>query len=104
MGGVDDRLVQSSRVAGVPLVPVGSPPAGAPGSRLCECAGVLRSGGQLVLVDQFSAWLLPTLLAGRRGKARTQQRCNRLLGDAGFGSVAWHRCYAVIINAVVATA
>lgn len=104
MGGVDDRLVQSSRVAGVPLVPVGSPPAGAPGSRLCECAGVLRSGGQLVLVDQFSAWLLPTLLAGRRGKARTKQRCDRLLRAAGFGSLSWHHLCAVIINAVTATA
>ena len=70
---------------------------------LAECARVLRPGGTLVLVDQFSAWLLPTLVGSRRGKARTKQRCNRLLRDAGFGSVAWHRCYAVIINAVIAT-
>jgi ubiquinone/menaquinone biosynthesis C-methylase UbiE len=70
---------------------------------LGECARVLRTGGQLVLVDQFSAWLLPTLLAGRRGKARTKQRCSRLLRAAGFGSLAWHHLYAVIINAATAT-
>ena len=70
---------------------------------LAECARVLRPGGTLVLVDQFSSLLLPTLVGSRRGKARTRARCDRLLRDAGFGSVCWHRCYAVIINAVVAT-
>ncbi len=73
------------------------------GAGLAECARVLHPGGTLVLADQFSAWLLPTLVTSRRGKARTRARCNRLLRNAGFGSVCWHRCYAVIINAVVAT-
>jgi SAM-dependent methyltransferase len=36
---------------------------------LAECARVLAPGGCLVLADLFSALLLPTLLAGRRGKA-----------------------------------
>ena len=39
-------------------------------------------------------------LVGRRGKARTKQRCNRLLRGAGFGSLSWHQPYAIIINAV----
>lgn len=34
---------------------------------LVECARVMRPCGRLVLVDQFSAWLAPTLLV-RRGK------------------------------------
>ena len=36
---------------------------------LTECARVTRQGGRLALVDQFSVWLAPTLLFGRRGKA-----------------------------------
>jgi len=38
---------------------------------LTECARVLAPGGHLVLTDLFSAWLWPTLLTSRRGKART---------------------------------
>jgi ubiquinone/menaquinone biosynthesis C-methylase UbiE len=70
---------------------------------LAECARVLAPGGHLVLADQFSAWLWPTLLAGRRGKARTKARAARLLTAAGFRSPEWHARYAVIIRAVTAT-
>jgi ubiquinone/menaquinone biosynthesis C-methylase UbiE len=70
---------------------------------LAECARVLVPGGYLVLIDQFSAWLAPTLLGGRRSKARTKRRATRLLAQAGFSSPQWHDLYAVIIRAAVAT-
>lgn len=70
---------------------------------LHECARVLRPGGCLVLADQFSAWLAPTLLAGRRGRARTKGRAGRLLEDAGFKALRWHSLGLVIVNAVSAT-
>jgi ubiquinone/menaquinone biosynthesis C-methylase UbiE len=70
---------------------------------LAECARVLAPGGCLVLADLFSELLLPTLLAGRRGKARTRRRATRLLTAAGLHSPRWHRLYAVIIQAVTAT-
>ncbi|MCV7351222.1 class I SAM-dependent methyltransferase [Mycobacterium parmense] len=69
---------------------------------LHECARVLTPGGHLVLVDQFSWWLTPTLFTSRRAKARTRPRAERLLRRAGFGSLQWHRLHAVIINAVTA--
>jgi len=70
---------------------------------LRECARVLVPGGHLVLADQFSLLLVPTLLAGRRGKARTQRRAGRLLVAAGFEGLAWRNLYELIIKAVTAT-
>jgi ubiquinone/menaquinone biosynthesis C-methylase UbiE len=70
---------------------------------LAECARVLRPRGRLLLVDQFSWWLAPTLATSRRGKARTRRRAERLLAHTGFQSPQWHKIYAVIINAVIAT-
>ncbi len=70
---------------------------------LGDCARVLAPGGHLVLADLFSPLLLPTLLAGRRGKARTRRRASQALSAAGFQGVAWHDLYALIIKAVTAT-
>lgn len=62
-----------------------------------------RPGGHLILVDQFSWWLLPTLAVSRRGKARTKRRATKVLLQAGFQSLHWRPLHAVIINAVTAT-
>jgi ubiquinone/menaquinone biosynthesis C-methylase UbiE len=70
---------------------------------LAECARVLAPGGRFVLADLFSLLLLPTLPAGRRGKARTRRRATPLVTAAGLHSPQWHRLYAVIIQAVTAT-
>jgi hypothetical protein len=64
---------------------------------------VLAPGGYLVLVDLFSVLLLPTLVAGRREKARTKRRATQLLTAAGLHSPQWHRLYTAIIQAVTAT-
>jgi SAM-dependent methyltransferase len=70
---------------------------------LVECARVMKPDARLVLVDQFSLWLSPTLIAGRRGKARTKTRANALLSATGFRSIVWHDLYSVIIKAVTAS-
>lgn len=70
---------------------------------LAQCARVLAPGGWLVLADLFSVLLLPALLAGRRGKARTKRRATQLVTAAGLHSVQWHQLYAVIIQAITAT-
>ena len=69
---------------------------------LAQCARVLTPGGHLVLADLFSL-LLPSLLAGRPGKARTKRQATRLITAAGLHSPQWHRLYATIIQAVTAT-
>jgi ubiquinone/menaquinone biosynthesis C-methylase UbiE len=73
------------------------------GVGLAECARVLDRPGHFVLVDLFSPWLVPTLFVGDRGYARTRHRANRLLAAAGFRAVEWHRLYALIIGAAVAS-
>ncbi len=70
---------------------------------LAECARVLSAGGHLVLTDQFSLLLSPTLLGSRRGKARTRTRATRLLTAAGFRQPRWQHLYAGIIQSVTAT-
>lgn len=70
---------------------------------LAQCAQVLAPGGCIVLADLFSVLLLPTQLAGRRGKARTKRRATQLVTEAGLHSPNWHRLYAIIIQAVTAT-
>ena len=72
------------------------------GAGLAECRRALTAGGQLVLADQFSLLLWPTLLGDRRGKARTRGRATRLVTAAGLRSPQWHRVYAAIIQAVTA--
>ena len=69
---------------------------------LAECARCWRLVAALSW-PTCSRLLLPTLLAGRRGKARTRRRAAHLLTAAGLHSPHWHRLYAVIIQAVTAT-
>jgi ubiquinone/menaquinone biosynthesis C-methylase UbiE len=69
---------------------------------LAECARVLAPGGWLVLTDQFSAWLVPTLIGSRRDKARTKRRAARLLTAAGFRDIGWHGVQTVLIRAATA--
>ena len=67
-----------------------------------ECARALAPGGTLVLTDQFSNLLWPTMLGTRRGTARTRSRATRLITAAGLRDPQWHTCYAVIIQSVTA--
>jgi ubiquinone/menaquinone biosynthesis C-methylase UbiE len=67
-----------------------------------ECARVLAPDGTLVLTDQFSNLMWPTMLGSRRGKARTRSRATRLITAAGLRDPQWHPCYAVIIQTVTA--
>jgi SAM-dependent methyltransferase len=69
---------------------------------LAECARVLAPGGWLVLTDLFSGWLAPTLVGGRRHKARTKRSASRLLAAAGFQAVQWHDVEGVVIRTVTA--
>lgn len=69
---------------------------------IAECARVLAPGGRLVLADLFSPLLWPTLVAGRRGKARTRRRATQLVLAAGLRSPRWHRVQGMIIQAVTA--
>jgi ubiquinone/menaquinone biosynthesis C-methylase UbiE len=70
---------------------------------LIECARVITPGAHLVLADQFSTWLVPTLLGSRSGKARTKARAERLIVSAGLHDVKWHDLNALIIRAATAT-
>lgn len=70
---------------------------------LSECSRVLRRGGQMLLTDQFSMLMVPTLLGSRRAKARTKRRASVLIESAGFRDVNWHRLYAFIIATAVAS-
>lgn len=67
-----------------------------------ECVRALPTGGTLVLTDQFSNLLWPTMLGSRRDKARTRSRATTLITAAGLRELQWHPCYAVIIQSVTA--
>jgi len=69
---------------------------------LGECARVLRPRGHLVLADLFSRWLVPTLFASRRKKARTRARLAALLEEAGFTPPTWHALSMPLIAAAAA--
>jgi ubiquinone/menaquinone biosynthesis C-methylase UbiE len=69
---------------------------------LAECRRVLAPDGYFVLADQFSMWLYPTLLGGRRGRARTAGRAGTLLNEVGFRSLQWHSLGLSIVKAVSA--
>jgi ubiquinone/menaquinone biosynthesis C-methylase UbiE len=69
---------------------------------LRACFRALAPGGVFVLTDLFSPLLAPTMLAGRRGRARTIGSGARLLRQAGFTRLSWHR--SVLLKTVVARA
>lgn len=69
---------------------------------LRECARVLAPCGRLVLADQFTRLLLPTLAGARRDRARTPRRATRLVTAAGLREPAWHPVFRPMIKAVTA--
>jgi ubiquinone/menaquinone biosynthesis C-methylase UbiE len=60
---------------------------------LGECKRVLQDGGRLVIADLFAAWLRPTVMLGRRERARTIQQATQVLEAAGLRDLRWHRIY-----------
>lgn len=62
------------------------------GAGLAECRRAFATDGHLVLADQFSLLLCPTLIADRRGKARTRARATRLVLAAGLRSPQGTAC------------
>jgi SAM-dependent methyltransferase len=87
---------QATDLAGIDAAPsmIGTAERAADDRRLRFTVGV---------ADVFSPLLRGTLLAGRRGKARTPRRASQLLTASGFDRLAWHDVYALIIKAVTAT-
>ena len=73
---------------------------------LTECARVLSSDGRLVLADLFAGWLAPSVLLGRRDRARTIRRATALLDVTGLVPLTWERIYDLgplpLVRAVVA--
>jgi ubiquinone/menaquinone biosynthesis C-methylase UbiE len=73
------------------------------GAGLKECGRVLAPGGRLVLTDLFARGLVryPWHSGGRR--TVTRRRAGELLDATGFSPPEWHRIYAFIIWAAVAS-
>lgn len=71
---------------------------------VAECARVLAGDGRLIITDLFSPWLVPTLIASRRDRARTKPRAQRLLTGRGLRAVAWHDLVPLIGTVVAAPA
>lgn len=68
---------------------------------LRECRRVLRPEGRLVLADLISPVLWPTVIVGRRGKARTRPRVERRLAEARLERCQWEPV-ATMVRAVTA--
>ncbi|MFJ4656969.1 class I SAM-dependent methyltransferase [Nocardia sp. NPDC088792] len=72
------------------------------GAGLRECARALTPSGVFVLTDLFSPLLAPTMVIGRRGRARTRRAGAELLRRAGLVEQQWHGGF--LIRTVVASA